>query len=223
MLNEFTGKERDSESGLDYFGARYYGSALGRFTSADEPLEDQHPDDPQSWNLYAYVRNSPVRFTDADGKKCKNGKNESGDACFDTTVYSFSDIAIGAGKSIYNDLAYLASLYFYYENESFKGYTNQNFTTAAQLPQAQYNNAGQQKGTNPFGKRGGLLHQAKTAEVEAAIESRGLKADANGNIVEMHQIGRATVGNQPVARERQALNDIQNATGQRPEFHAYNK
>jgi len=32
---EFTGKERDQETGLDYFGARYYGSALGRFTSPD--------------------------------------------------------------------------------------------------------------------------------------------------------------------------------------------
>jgi RHS repeat-associated protein len=32
---EFTGKERDTESGSDYFGARYYGSAMARFTSAD--------------------------------------------------------------------------------------------------------------------------------------------------------------------------------------------
>jgi RHS repeat-associated protein len=37
LVNQkFTGKERDSESGLDYFGARYYGSALGRFTSPDD-------------------------------------------------------------------------------------------------------------------------------------------------------------------------------------------
>lgn len=35
-FRQFTGKERDSESGLDYFGARYYGSALGRFTSPDD-------------------------------------------------------------------------------------------------------------------------------------------------------------------------------------------
>jgi len=58
----FTGKERDQESGLDYFGARYYGSALGRFTSPDEPLVDQ--------NLYGYVRNNPLRFTDPDGREC---------------------------------------------------------------------------------------------------------------------------------------------------------
>ena len=56
---KFTGKERDAESGLDYFGARYFAGAQGRFTSPDEPLIDQQPDGPQSWNLYSYVRNNP--------------------------------------------------------------------------------------------------------------------------------------------------------------------
>ena len=62
-----TGKERDAESGRDYFGARYYGSALGRWTSADEPFADQHPEDPQSWNLYSYTRNNPLKFVDDTG------------------------------------------------------------------------------------------------------------------------------------------------------------
>jgi RHS repeat-associated protein len=43
-----TGKERDAETGLDYFGARYFSGAQGRFSSPDEPLVDQSPDDPQS-------------------------------------------------------------------------------------------------------------------------------------------------------------------------------
>jgi RHS repeat-associated protein len=68
VTQRFTGKERDSESGLDYFGARYYGSALGRFTSPDEVFADQHPADPQSWNLYGYVRNNPLRSVDANGR-----------------------------------------------------------------------------------------------------------------------------------------------------------
>ena len=67
---KFTGKERDSETALDYFGARYYGSALGRFTSPDETLIDQDPHDPQSWSLYGYVCNNPLRFTDPDGREC---------------------------------------------------------------------------------------------------------------------------------------------------------
>lgn len=65
---KFTGKERDKESGLDYFGARYYGSSMGRFMSPD-PLGDTVADvkNPQSWNLYSYVLNNPLRFIDPFG------------------------------------------------------------------------------------------------------------------------------------------------------------
>jgi RHS repeat-associated protein len=65
-----TGKERDAETGLDYFGARYMSAAQGRFTSPDAPLLDQDPQYPQSWNLYAYVRNNPLIFTDPTGNDC---------------------------------------------------------------------------------------------------------------------------------------------------------
>jgi RHS repeat-associated protein len=58
----FTGKERDSESGLDYFGARYYGSSMGRFMSPD-PLGG-HLEDPQTLNRYQYVQNNPLTLTD---------------------------------------------------------------------------------------------------------------------------------------------------------------
>ena len=64
-----TGKERDTESGNDYFFARYYGSSMGRFLSPDDD-SDQGPDDPQSWNLYSYVRNNPLINTDPDGHDC---------------------------------------------------------------------------------------------------------------------------------------------------------
>jgi RHS repeat-associated protein len=67
---KFTGKERDTESGLDYFGARYYSPQQGRFTSPDEPLADQDPADPQSWSLYSYARNNPLRYIDPSGGSC---------------------------------------------------------------------------------------------------------------------------------------------------------
>jgi len=66
---KFTGKERDAETGLDYFGARYFSGALGRFTSADNFANDTHTTDPQSWNLYTYVRNNPIRLIDPNGER----------------------------------------------------------------------------------------------------------------------------------------------------------
>ena len=68
-----TGKERDKETALDYFAARYFSGAQGRFTSPDAPFADQHPEDPQSWNMYAYVRNNPLKNTDPNGRDCQNG------------------------------------------------------------------------------------------------------------------------------------------------------
>lgn len=79
-MPEFTGKERDTETGLDYFGARYMSSAQGRFTSPDKPFADQHHEDPQSWNMYGYVRNNPLKNTDPDGRACSSliGNTKSG-------------------------------------------------------------------------------------------------------------------------------------------------
>jgi RHS repeat-associated protein len=78
--HHFTGKERDGESGNDYFEARYYSSAMGRFMSPDwsakeEPVPYATMDDPQSLNLYSYVRNNPLSRTDPDGHCDSNGQN----------------------------------------------------------------------------------------------------------------------------------------------------
>jgi RHS repeat-associated protein len=63
-----TNKERDSESGNDYFEARYYNSATGRFLSPDPVFATpERLADPQEWNLYSYVRNNPLAFTDPTG------------------------------------------------------------------------------------------------------------------------------------------------------------
>ena len=65
---KFTGKERDTESGLDYFGARYYASSMGRFMSPDPiGITMQSLLDPQQWNGYQYSKNNPLRFTDPTG------------------------------------------------------------------------------------------------------------------------------------------------------------
>ncbi len=79
----FTGKERDTESGLDYFGARYYSSNMGRFLSPDEPFYSGNLDNPQDLNLYSYVHNNPLTNVDPDGHDvhvCVDGGQ-----CFDAT------------------------------------------------------------------------------------------------------------------------------------------
>jgi hypothetical protein len=84
-----SGKERDAETGLDYFGARYLSAAQGRFTSPDpfNPIlafgqqdngEDEQEEsrqafndyigNPQHWNRYAYALNNPLAFKDEDGR-----------------------------------------------------------------------------------------------------------------------------------------------------------
>jgi RHS repeat-associated protein len=66
--HHYTGKERDSESGNDYFGARYYGSSMGRFMSPDPiTVTSDRQADPQQLNLYSYVRNNPLSLTDPSG------------------------------------------------------------------------------------------------------------------------------------------------------------
>jgi len=81
---KFTGKERDSESGVDYFETRHYASSLGRFMqpdefpggpvdlfNTDEPAPQTLPyadiNDPQSLNKYAYTYNNPLRYVDPNG------------------------------------------------------------------------------------------------------------------------------------------------------------
>lgn len=64
--HEFTGHERDRETGLDYMLARYYSSSLSRFLSTD-PVTGS-PSDPQGWNRYSYVHNNPLALVDPDGR-----------------------------------------------------------------------------------------------------------------------------------------------------------
>jgi RHS repeat-associated protein len=84
----YTGKERDTESGNDNFGARYYASAAGRFLSPDpSELAYADPTNPQSFNLYSYALNNPLINIDPTGL----------DACaYDTgngraTIYNAED------------------------------------------------------------------------------------------------------------------------------------
>jgi RHS repeat-associated protein len=81
-----SGKERDAETRLDFFEARYYSAAQGRFTIPDwsakpQPVPYAKLDNPQTLNLYAYVRNDPLSRIDPDGHIDCSGKNAEGAGC----------------------------------------------------------------------------------------------------------------------------------------------
>jgi len=87
-----TQKERDNETGLDYFLARYYSSTQGRFSSVDPLMASGGVGDPQSWNRYSYAFNNPLRFTDPTGMEAgdfydENGKRLGTDGKNDGKVY----------------------------------------------------------------------------------------------------------------------------------------
>ncbi len=94
---KFTGKERDAESGLDYFGARYYANTSGRFMSPDwagAPTTVPYAEfgDPQSLNLYSYVRNSPIVRVDADGHSYAGMNGLNRDESAGTPMATWSNI-----------------------------------------------------------------------------------------------------------------------------------
>ena len=65
---KFSGKEQDAESGLYYFGARYYDPTLYRFLSPDPVITtDRAIFNPRRWNLYGYCLNDPINNMDVNG------------------------------------------------------------------------------------------------------------------------------------------------------------
>jgi RHS repeat-associated protein len=98
----FTGKERDAESGNDYFGARFYSSNMGRFMSPDwatgaEPIPYSRLDDPQTLNLYAYVRNNPSSHLDADGHLPEQGNSNGWLDLFNNLWQRVDNVTHGLG------------------------------------------------------------------------------------------------------------------------------
>jgi len=110
----FTGKEKD-ESGLHYFGARYYDSDLGRFTSVD-PVAENEP--------YSYVGNNPMMFVDPDGAVVQSAALGYVD-CYDPTFGGFSP---GGGGGTVNVVGGAGLLYLISSNmEELREYLSPNY------------------------------------------------------------------------------------------------
>jgi RHS repeat-associated protein len=79
---KFTGQFRDTESGLDFFNARYHAQAMGRLLSADPGQAGADATNPQSWNGYTYTLNSPLAIIDPSGLDSFDA-GDTGDPCID--------------------------------------------------------------------------------------------------------------------------------------------
>jgi len=107
---KFTSKERDAESGLDNMGARYNASNIGRFMTPDPVhIMKEKIVDPQQWNMYAYVRNNPLRFTDPtgmymclDNNRCKSREYKDFENARQRDLRS-KDPAVVAAAKAYGD------------------------------------------------------------------------------------------------------------------------
>jgi RHS repeat-associated protein len=84
---QYTGQEKDLETGLNYYNARYYDSHIRRFTQPDDIIQD--PYNPQDLNRYAYVRNNPLRYTDPSGHAAAAASVLAG-----ATVIGFSMVGV---------------------------------------------------------------------------------------------------------------------------------
>ena len=104
ISHKFSGKERDSESGLDNFEKRYNASSMGRFMSPDPANFGAVDEHPQTWNAYSYVANNPLNAIDPHGLDCvylsedqKSASVRTGDCKSDTDNGIFVD---GTVKSV---------------------------------------------------------------------------------------------------------------------------
>ncbi len=90
---KFTGKDLDEDTGLYYFNARWYDQEIGRFISEDSvPIS---PEEPSTLNLYTYVENNPIIYTDSSGhnidQKCEELLSKSARQLVDETLYRWLD------------------------------------------------------------------------------------------------------------------------------------
>ncbi len=92
--NLFTGKEHDSETNWDYFGARYYNPAIGRWLALD-PLEEKFPE----WSPYNYTLNNPINNFDPDGKEVRFEDEEEANKLKDELNKLFEDANIIVTKN----------------------------------------------------------------------------------------------------------------------------
>ena len=246
LRHKFTGKERDSESGMDYFLARYYSGPMGRFLSVDPENAGASLADPQAWNGYAYASNSPLTAVDPDGRIALKLLGTALKVAFKVgrkgakKGFKVAELVQGVKEDIDTLSDPNASL-------GEKAFATADLVSEVLSP-VSLRDTGLGKANrianavgdgqksvkrvpNPGGKLGDAATRARTEEVKAKLEARGLTvkqevpfgtpggekskrfADVVGTDPEtgkrtIVQIGKQTKRGEPIARERRALADI---------------
>lgn len=176
-----TSKERDNETGLDYFGARYFASTQGRFTGVDPIfISRKRLLDPQAINLYAYARNNPLAYFDPNGEEFKGTDGKSVD------VEEVDGQLVIRSKNATKDLIRLVGLI----NKSGSGLALGQFNelnaskTMINLVIDTTTQGGKNiglhepHGTRPDGSKGALHFNDQTNKFEGQVD---IVKDANGN------------------------------------------
>ena len=97
IRQDYTGYQKDDESGLEFAQARYYNTAHGRFTSVDPLTASANVKNPQTFNRYSYVLNSPYKFSDPLGLLPEGHRSSDGScgaensSCSDNYGSTFDD------------------------------------------------------------------------------------------------------------------------------------
>jgi RHS repeat-associated protein len=202
----FTGKQEDAESGLDYFGARYYNSLRGRFMSPDRalvptPVPFATLDNPQSLNLYSYVVNDPLsrRDNDGHGLECApdTTTTDSRTGTLTVTAGACHNVPDGVGS-------FLTSLnpWGRFGGPAHRATVNK---LSEMLQKDGFEVTKEVKIPTPRGLKGSRY-----------VDVVGVKK--NSGETKMYQVGERNQNGSPVAREVRAMDDIEQETGIRPQF-----
>ena len=151
----FAGKPQDSETGLSYFGARYYDPAVGRFMGIDAARFSEG--NLHSFNRYAYGNNNPLRFIDPTGNSA-------------LSIFDWKDFAVDVGGLYVNHIVYAVAKIN--GNEAVAEFATQ--ALAAGVVDAAISTVGM---INPAPGSGSLLRTAVKSEVKA-VETAVVKAEA---------------------------------------------
>jgi RHS repeat-associated protein len=205
---KFTGKERDSETGLDYFGARYYSNGLGRFVTPDwsatsVPVPYADLTDPQSLNQYSYVRNIPTSKVDTDGH-CPDGCPNPADApktlaALDQQNQANADFGAGVLKGLVN-----------LSTSAMNAFITMGESTSGPIPQFQPSNDTQAAGMIAGTVVGVATSAGTEAPVASTIEQNAAKGAASESRV-LNSIGETKNTQAVTASEGKSIPDFQNS------------